>query len=205
MLLPAIAYLIVSHGPGLTGQQILARCQKAYDSVQTFEQDVRADMTGQAGTKPASAHISFNRPNQLRVSGNTMFGSTYDMVSDGKATWVQNIGSWSKSSNVGMGIAAITGISANAATAVPSIFFHCDWNFIKAAAHAPVTSSSAKLGGQDAYLVKISATIPMSIWIDKKTFFLLKTEASVMSRTIVVEFSPPKVNRPIPPNRFKKP
>ena len=79
------------NGVMLSGQQILQRCQAAYLAVNTLDETVHS----LSNNTPASAHILFQRPTTLRVSGQTLFpGQKYDLISDGKSTSVFSAGQW---------------------------------------------------------------------------------------------------------------
>jgi outer membrane lipoprotein-sorting protein len=181
-----------------TGQQILQRCQKAYDSARTLDETVTASMGGRPG---GTAHILFQRPGKLRVSGTTMFGSSkYDLVSNG-ATWVSTGGSWEQEKSAEMGIAAITGISGTAGTNVPALLLHTSWGTLATGASA-LTVASDTVNGHATYRVSMTTPFTRSIWIDKKTFFLVKISQSLGGYNSVVTFGTPRINGPIPAKAF---
>lgn len=197
-MLPALIFALAG-GP-LSAKDAMQQCQKAYDSVKTFEQDV----TGRIGEMKGTAHISFARPGKLRASGASLFGLKYDLLCDGKSTWVLNGENWSQSKDPENGIATVTGISANAATVVPAMLFHTAWGRLDPALAGSAKATPVTIGGRK--LIKVSPFGPTgeTVWIDASTHFITRTEANIMSRNITVVFGPPKVNGAIPANRFKR-
>jgi outer membrane lipoprotein-sorting protein len=184
-----------------TAAQVLQRCQQAYDSVRTLQQNTTATLGASKGT----AQISFVRPGKLRVTGQSIFPGKYDLVADGRTTWVYNGNAWNQVQNAEMGIATITGISANAGTLVPATLLHTNWGgAIQTLRKTKATVKKAKLGGRDTYCVVGNTGAATKLWIDAKSFFLVKSEMSIMDNTIVVKFDPPKINQPIPDSRFKR-
>lgn len=198
---PLLLATLILPQPGVpTGKQILDRSAAAYGSAKTFEQEVSADINGQKGT----AHIWFVRPGKMRVSGETMFGSEYDLLSDGKKTWVENGSGWEESQSLEMGIASITGISANAGTHVPAALSNLAFNLLAQLRNSQLSVSAAKLGGKDAFLVTASKPLAVKVWFDAKTSFYMRSETQVAGNKLVVSYKAPKVNAPIPAAKFKK-
>lgn len=155
------------------------------------------------GSYAGTAHVWFSRPARLRVSGVTMFGTKYDLVSEGSSVWVSNL-SWRKMENVERGIASITGISANAGTLVPAMLTHSVWGSLMPEIAGKWTVTSESVKGRR--LLKMQGTTPYlsTTWLDAKTYFVVRTETISMGRTIKVAFSPPKIDLPIPASRFKR-
>lgn len=219
-LMTASSHAFAAGSP--TGQQILQRCQKAYDSVRTLDETVKASTGGRPG---GTAHILFQRPGKLRVSGTTMFDSKYDLVSSGGTTWVntststallppdnatgnfkrvvQNDGPWQKEQSAEMGIASITGISGTAGTNVPALLLHTSWGTLATSA-STLTVASDTVNGHATYRVSMTTPFTRSIWIDKKTFFLVKITQSLGGYNSAVTFGTPHINRPIPAKAFIK-
>ncbi len=183
-----------------TGPQVLQRVQKAYDSLRQLEVDVTGEISGTRGT----SKISFQRPGKMRVSGTSMFGSDYDLLVNGKATWLKAQGAWEKVESPEMGIASITGISANAGTLIPSLLFHTKWGGISHLSGVPGKVSKEKQKGQNVLRVDAKGQMPMTLWVDAKTYLLVRTQMSAMGHTITVTFGPHKVNSAIPSGRFVK-
>ena len=115
------------------------------------------------------------------------------------------MGQWATQSSPELGIAAITGVSANAGMGVPSLLFHTSWGW----GHISETAQSSTvtkvtLSGKSAFKIAMGGQLPLTIWIDAKTHFVMKSEMSAMGKTIVVTCQPPLVNRPIPASAFTK-
>ena len=179
-----------------TAPQVFQRVQRAYDAVKTFEQDV----VGVSGGAKGTAHIAFARPEKLRASGRTLFGTPYDLLADGKSAWVLNNGAWSAVQDPETGIATVTGISGTAATLVPALLLHTRWG-APAVDPTGATVRAATLGGRS--LLRVAAKRGVT-WIDPTTYFVVRTEAAVGAQKIVVDFAKPKVDAPIPAARFKR-
>lgn len=190
---------LVQAGP-LSGSQVLKRSQAAYDAVSSLEETVRGDIGGSG----ADAHISFVRPGKLRVTGKSMFGAPYELLVTGGKTWVFNGGSWSTAQSPEMGIATITGISANTGTHVPAALLHASFGGLKSMQASPTTVKLVNVRGHSLYRVSATQPFSTSLWIDAKTFFLVKSEMVAMGKTISLTFDPPVVNKPIPARRFVK-
>lgn len=196
----ALAASFAHAGP--TGKEILLKCQKAYDSVSSFEQDSRGTIRGNTGT----AHIVYVKPGKLRASGSTMFSATqkYDLICDGKSVSLFMNGSWSQPEGPEMGVATITGLSGNAGTMVESALLHTAWGSFMQLANGPSKVFNDKVDGRPVFRIETKQAIPMTFWIDAKTYFIVKTESTVMNSKILVTYSQPRVNQPIPASRFKK-
>jgi len=192
--------LTLSHAGAPTAAQILANCQKAYDSVNTFEVEAKAA----SGMLNATAHISFSRSSGLRVTGDTSFGSKYELLLVGKSAQVYNGGSWAQAKTPEIGLATITGISATAPTQVCSLLLHTQWGALAPASLANYSISEEKVRGRDTYRLRSNGQMRSTVWIDKKTFFLVKSHAEIFKTNIDVVLSTPKVNQVIPSSRFLK-
>jgi len=204
---PLLCVIAPAAPPGLSAAEILQRSQRAYDGVKSLIVDAR----GSTDTFSGTAHIVFQRPGKLKVTGTAMGGKPYALVSSGGKTWVLSAaGSWEPTSSVEMGIARITGISMNAGTAVPAALFHTAWGqgltYDKSQKAAVSTST---VGGRAAYVVRrtmAGGTPPIveSMWIDQKTFFLLQTQTTIMGRKLAVAFGPTKANVALPKKAFDR-
>jgi outer membrane lipoprotein-sorting protein len=190
----------LSHAGQLTSVQVLKKSQLAYDSVTTFEQDATGTITGQTGT----AHFSFKRPGQLRVTGKSLFGSPYGLLVLGKSTEVLNVNRWKTEPSPQIGIAAITGISASAGTNLSSILLKTSQNLLTVLANSSPTVKLETLEGRPTYHLSTDAVSNIDLWIDAKTFFVVKTSTKAGPYSIAVKYGPPKVNQPIPASRFVK-
>ncbi len=193
------AAFLALHAP-LTAPEILQRSQKAYDAARTFEQNVTGEIGGSKGT----ARIAFVRPGRLRVGGSTLFGRKYDLLADGKSTWVLNGGSWNPVQNAEMGIATITGISAMTGTFVPGTLLRLTSCGLFPETGRSHTVKIETVKGRKFYRLTSAKPFPETLWIDATTFFVARTEADLMGRKSVVTFAPPKVNGTIPASRFQK-
>jgi len=183
----------------LAASQILDRSQKAYSAVRTFEEDVVAS----AGRVRATAHISFQRPGYLRVTGMSMFHSKYDLVCHGSEVWLLTNGKWARQSSAEIGIAAITGISLEAGARVPAAILGTTWASMPTVAGASKLKSGAAKG-RTVYRIDYTDPYPADYWFDGNTYFLIKTNQTIMGRTISIECAPPTVNKSIPASRFTR-
>jgi outer membrane lipoprotein-sorting protein len=201
----SIAFVVVAAARGAfagqlpSGASLLSKCQAAYDRVQTLDETVNSA----AGSNVATAHIQFKRPGMLKVSGKTLFGSDYVLLCNGKSTSVLNSGFWSDVASPEMGIATITGISGMAGTTVPAALFHTNWGGIQGMAE-PVQVKKELVGGRSTYRLSSASPTKQSLWIDAKSYFIVKSTTFVMEQTLTVSFAPPVLNRPISPSLFKK-
>lgn len=200
-MMPFLLHAVALRAPTPSASEIFRRMQKAYDSVRTFEQDVKGGIGDQQGT----AHISFSRPGRLRASGNTLGGfSKYDLLCDGKSTWVLNGGSWSKVESPEMGVATITGVSGNAGTLVPAMLLHTTWGSLSPLLAKESTVVLQTVDGKKTFVIRGAKPYASITWIDAASFFVVRTETKVMDRTITVVFAPPKVDKAIPSSRFSR-
>ncbi len=150
-----------------------------------------------------TAHIRFMRPGMLRVSGRSMFGSEYDMVSNGKTTEVNAGGTWEPQPSAELGIAAITGISGNAGTYVPTTLVHASYVSISTLMpDAKVTKET--VNDVPTFHAKLRGPASVDFWINAKTYFIVKSSMTVGTTSIVVIYDTPLVNYPIPVKVFKK-
>ncbi|HLK15216.1 MAG TPA: hypothetical protein VKT78_10455 [Fimbriimonadaceae bacterium] len=190
----------------LSANDVLKRSQKAYDSARTLIEDVR----GSTGSFSGTAHIVFQRPGQLKVSGASLGGRPYALLVTGGKTWVLSVGQWQQSQSPEMGIAAITGISANAGTSVPAALFHAKWGGILTMPGAGAPSLTKQtIAGRSTYVVHRKASnggtaMDSTMWFDSKTFFLVQTSMKIMGRDLIVKFDAPKINVAVPKNAFTR-
>lgn len=195
----------------LAGSQILQECRQAYASVQTFQQDAQSSIGGQHAT----AHIVYQRPGNLRVSGTSLFAavpplsSKYDLICRGGSDdWVYNAGKWEQEVSAEMGVGAITGISGTAGTGVPALLLHDGgWGDVLAGLDEIDSVTTETIEGRDVYrVIGRVDNRSTTLWIDQKTFFLIRSRVLVQMRhrviPITVTYSPPKIDEPIPANSF---
>ncbi|MEZ0325902.1 MAG: hypothetical protein ACAH95_08340 [Fimbriimonas sp.] len=133
-----------------------------------------------------------------------MFGSKYDLVANGSTIWLLSAGNWAKVEKIESGIASITGISANAGTHIPAMLMHTAWGAPFPEKGVGVTIKAEQLAGRNTYHLQAKDQMKRDVWVDAKTYFLIKTTTEVMGRTIVTTYGTPKVNQAIPANRFVK-
>jgi hypothetical protein len=166
----------------LTGAQVLERCQKAYGAIKTYRGTsnvvTKSDIGGAKMTFNTSAKVQFVRPGKIRVAGTLMLpGGKFEFVSDGKQTWQTSAltqSKWEKAQSTEMAIAAFTGVSQMAATSIPAALL----NVMGGARFGVVNlgkASRTTLDGRQVYRIDAkSAMGGMSLWIDQKSFLLVK-------------------------------
>jgi outer membrane lipoprotein-sorting protein len=181
--------------------QIIKRCQAAYDSVQTLEEDV-ASSAGTTGN--GSAHISFQRPGKLRITGKTLFGQAYDVLAIGSQSFIKNPSVWQNAQSPEMAIATVTGVSGAACAGVPAQLLHTSWYEIVPDSRAHYKVFADSIRGIRCYRLDVAGQNPRSLWFDKRTGFYVKTSSTIFGQKLVVDFAPPTVNKPIPASRFRK-
>ncbi len=195
----ALSLVSLTHVQKPSSAQIVARCQKAYDSVQTLEVVVNA-LTGKT---PTTAHFYFARPGKFRVTGRTTFGTKYDLLIKNKVVNVYSADKWQTADTAEMGVATLTGTSGSAITNVSSLLLHTAWGSL-----SPDLKKSKvveeKQNGRDCYRLEDKGELKTSVWIDRKTFFLVRTNAKVMGFQIDIEYGQPIINKPIPAAKFTK-
>ncbi len=196
-------------GTHLTGAQILQRCEDAYHAVNTLDQTAHA----LSNNLSASAHILFQRPAMLRVSGQTTFpGSPYDMISDGASTSVYNPLHRETQPSAEMGIAAITGISGTSGTVVPAILAHSQMGNISVIAqNSAATVTTDTVNGQPTYCVSFTFPSPrtggsqqQAYWVNRRTFYLVKTSMQFPGLENTVTYDAPIVDKPLPASAFQR-
>ncbi len=202
---------------GLTGPQVLARCQRAYDGLRSYQglSQVTTNSTfggGAPHSYHSSARIAFVRPGKIRAAGTNMFGQPYAYVSDGRTTAQRQFGGWSRSQSAEMAIAAMTGTAQSAATTIPALLLHTRWGdpFSRGQAVAPGVGQET-VGGHPCYRVRVTGPLPATFWVDRKTFLLDKMATRLSLGTgkggmqNVQTFSGVRVNAPIPASAFVPP
>src|SRR5689334_16426914 len=72
----------------MTGAQVLDRCRKAYDALQSYEGTTNVSsgttMNGMHMNNHTTAHVRFVRPGKIRVEGTMMTSGKFAFVSDGR-------------------------------------------------------------------------------------------------------------------------
>lgn len=187
-----------------TAEEAIRRCQKAYDSVQTFEEEIAGrDPSGFRGT----AHILFVRPGKFRVTGAFGDKSPYDLIVDGGSTWISCDTGEGKVKDREDAFRAVGPPSEMAAEIVPSMLLHFGyWQFNPVVVGGSGWTVAADSGG-GRKLLRLHGTIPSNItlWLDAKTYFLVQSKASDAGSLVTVTYAPPIVDKPIPDDRFKVP
>ena len=183
----------------LTAQQVLAKCEAAYRGAKTL--NVRVSTTVQG--RKATAEIFIKKPDQLRVSGTSMFGSKYDLVCSGASRWLLNAGQWEPVPNLEQGIASITGISANTGTHVPALAFHTSWGTLLSA--GATNMKKEMLGGRSVYHLRQAQPVDQDAWIDAKTYMLVQTRTAISGYTFLLDYTTVAVNKPIAASKFVRP
>ncbi len=185
----------------LTADDILKRSQQAYDAFNTFEQDT----VGTFGRTKGTARISYTKPDKLRVSGLSMGKTRYDLVCDGKNISILNASNWNQLNNITVAIAAISGISVNAGSLVPSTLMHSPFGGLMTyTGHGWTLKSGKNKLGKPVYKVHGPAATDPSIWIDATTNLIIRAEVAAGAQTLAVTFSTPRINPTIAPWRFRK-
>ncbi len=187
-------------GASPSAQEILARCQHAYDAVRTFEVDVR----GQSGNSTATAHISFSRPGKLRAGGTSLFGAKYEVLVNGSKCAVFNGGLWQPENNAESAVSTVTGIGGTTPTAVSSLLLHLEWGKLIPPNMAAYGVSEDSVANRKCYKLRTTKPFDTSYWFDKQTYFLVRTRQHILSTPIAVDFGLPTVNHPIPAGRFAR-
>ncbi len=165
----------------LTGAQVLTKCKQAYDSLKSYSGTTqvvtKSSVGGMNTTYHTKATVQFVRPGKIRVEGTLMTEGRFAFVSDGKTTWQTSILSsekWDVAPSTEMAIGAFTGVSMNADTIIPGLLLHTTWGNSLGGVQAS-RMTHEKLNEQEAYKVIAKGAIgEMTLWIDAKTFLLLK-------------------------------
>ena len=182
----------------LTEGQVFARMKQAYGAAKTLKVQVKL-----AGTKnPATANIWFSRPDQLRVTGQSTFKSSYELLINGQDRWLKTGDAWSRVVSVEMGISSITGISGLTGSTVPSLLFRTSWGALLMEGDGKRTAKSEMLAGKKVYAIP---AIGQKIWVDASSFFLVRTYTKAGSFIYDARYRGTVVNEPVPPKVFVKP
>ncbi len=158
-------------------QEVVARCKKAYDALQSYQGFTEVHTTGTANGKTSQydtlANIWFVRPGKIQAHGVDMTGKPFTYVSNGTATYEKNIGdTWNKVESPELAIASVTGVAMNAATTIPAALLHTNWgNPFPADAELNSTMPQEEVDGHACFhLTAARATGTADYWIDQKTF-----------------------------------
>jgi outer membrane lipoprotein-sorting protein len=193
------ALLIVAAFQKVSPEEVIRRSVAAHTAVKSLHVQVSL----KSGGRKADANIYFKRPGQLRVSGNSLFGSRYDLVVNGKAVWFTGPDGWEKAKNVDEGLAAITGVSGNTGTYVPALLMHTTWGD-PFALGPKITVSQEKIGSTSVYHLASKSPMERDIWVDAKTYFLVRSQMKFQSYVFLLNYTKPQVNVAIPASKFVK-
>jgi outer membrane lipoprotein-sorting protein len=191
---------VISLAPGLTGAEVLQRCEHAYKSMKSLDVMVTA-VDRKAHT---SAHVQFVRSGKLAVSGTAVTGKPYRLVSNGKTTWVLKKGKWSKLPNAEFGIATITGPSGTTGTVIPALLLQTDWGNLDTILTERIAIGTATIGGRKCYRLSAKLGPSESVFVDASTYYLVRTRSAPSGESITVDFGKHKVNVPIPDAAFRR-
>jgi hypothetical protein len=183
-----------------TGVELLDRCQAAYDAVRTLEVTSKTKQ----GSLTADAHLFFERPGKLRVSGKGL-AAKYDLWITPTDRWLYHVG-WMKQDSLEMAIGGVSGVSGQTATYLPPLLLHEKWGNLMSIKKYPLAVSSERLGDRDAY--RLTATGPnttMRVWFEKSTYFIARIAKDVPGGVQDISFGPYKVNKAIPAGTFSRP
>lgn len=163
----------------LTPQEVVARCNKAYDALQSYQGFTEVHTTETANGKTTQydtlANIWFVRPGKIQAHGIGMSGKPFTYVSNGMATYSKYIGdTWAKVESPEMAIASVTGVAMNAATTIPAALLHTNWGnpFPLNRDLSPIMSQEEVDGHACFHLTAARASGTWNYWIDQKTFLL---------------------------------
>ena len=134
-----------------------------------------------------------------------MAAGAFTIISDGASTWqksgLTNGGKWGKAQSIDMAIAAFTGVAQNAATTIPTALLN-RMGGVRFGLSSVGKVSRLALNRGAAYRVDGQSVLGgMSLWIDGKSFLLVKkTVHSDMSKFKMPEGFKPPANMPAMPN-----
>jgi hypothetical protein len=214
----------------LSGSQICERCQKAYNALKSYQGTTKVTTNSSLGGGTqvfhSSADIKFSRPSLLKVDGTLISSGPYSLVSDGKTTWTSWMltkGKWQKQASLDMAIAGLTGISGQSCTTIPAMLVHTQFGSpFGAGAQIDSKVGQETVNGKATFRVNVTdASGDRTIWIDRKTFLLVKMLTAVkltkkgaaksanspnpVGTDIVQEFVSVKPNAAISPTVFAQP
>jgi outer membrane lipoprotein-sorting protein len=167
--------------PPLSGADILAKSQAAYDALTSYSCHVVASGTG-VGTQTfsATADIAFVRPGELSATGTTMANTPYAFVTNGASSSITANGTTAPAQSVEAGLASVTGIGLQAPTLVSALLLHTKW----AAMYAPGqtvsnTITTQLINGRPCYEVDVLYPIKRAFWVDMQTFLLAQVATRI--------------------------
>jgi hypothetical protein len=201
-MIPVLILAVVAGHPlassNLTGPEVLNRCQRAYARLRTLDETVTATQSNARG----SAHIRFKRPGMLVVTGMTLLGSPYELLCTGGSTSIFNSGRWTPAGSPEMGLAMAASLSGGAAMMVPAALLHTAWGALNASGGS-VRLAKESLGRRKTYRIETSSPLSGTLWIDAKTYLIVKSAVNLTGKPTVITFGPAVVDRPIASSAFK--
>jgi RNA polymerase sigma factor (sigma-70 family) len=203
-------------GTTLTSEQVVQRCQEAYNAVQSYSgTSTVSNQNALLGQLPSTATVEYTRPGKIRVTGLDSNGNVYTIVSDGITSFLQANGAWQKMSNAENAIGGATGVSNEAATTIPALLLHTAWGdpFLSTSGFSPLVLAAED--GHSCYRVTDTG-MPGFIdtyWIDCKTYLLRRLmtndSGTVDGHSFHVRddmhFTITALNQPIPVQTFALP
>ena len=195
----------------LTVAQIVARCRKAYATLDSY-QCTATSLTRNAGRADlvSSAHILFVRPRKIAVSGTDMGGREYAYDSDGLTVAAKDNGLtsnktlpsiWKKVPSLSFELANAAAVTQLSATTVPSLLLGIK-PLDNSYASYPFNGLSNEVhedavDGHLCYVViavvkSATGSGSRSFWVDEKTFLLRRyvAEGDRLPKTVIVDGKP---------------
>lgn len=178
----------------LTGEQIVAKCRKAYNALKSYtgttQVKVKSTREGKITRFQTSANIQFVKPKKILVQGKTMRGQNFGYLAEG--TTARNVSparTWTKGKQNSGGrmalastlpvdtmVASAGGVSLSAGTTIPSLLLKMKWGNPLVVAYRPEKKVTQEVvNGRPAYKVEMKGERSRAIlWVDTKTFLLVK-------------------------------
>lgn len=207
-LLACVLAAGASPATAISGPQVLSRCEKAYRAIRSYQGTTQISSRSSRPGGPVQvmsthARIRYARPGKIRVEGTfpSFPGSketvpcTFTIASNGIQTserWTVEGNVWKKSDSVEDAVATFTGVSLGACTTIPALLFSMEWGRLwspKTQVQQAVTIE--RVQGVKAYRVDFSGRFSKTtVWIDTRTFLLLKLRELRDDDKLVAAMSP---------------
>jgi hypothetical protein len=158
--------------------EIISRAQSAYDSVQTFEEDV----VGWNWGHPFTAHISFERPGQFRAEGKSRHGKKYAILILGPDAFVKGEDPWVQADSSEVALEPETGLSGGACSAVATALLHTSWPEIAPDSKIHYKVTAEVIRGRNCYRLDAPGEHTRAMWFDQETGFSVKTKSMIFSQ-----------------------
>lgn len=175
-----------AYGQTLTGPDVLERCKRAYEALQSYEGVTRltahANVGGRRQDYNLSARIRYAAPGRLRVEGSLMDAGTYQYLSDGRRAWSlvsYSRNGWEAARSTDSAIARFATLTLSAGTSVPALLVRSRFgNPLAESARADRKVVPTSIKGRAVYRVHLRAgTADQDLWIDQKTFLLVQRQS----------------------------